>query len=177
MVHCLAVPRIEGREGGRVAAVGRGDGCVAVYDVEFRPPTEQARGGAGGGSKPAGRKPAKPKAPAAAGEAGASAAAPPASALLRLLGREQGGHTAAVNCVCFTNDAERPLLLSAGNDRRLLAWAWDWAPAAAGDATAAVPAAELRHAAKINWVCASDVVPAYNAYVADVSGRLVAVRL
>lgn len=42
-----------------------------------------------------------------------------------LLGREHGGHTAAVNCLSFLHGSDWQRLLSAGNDGRLLLWDWN----------------------------------------------------
>jgi hypothetical protein len=49
-----------------------------------------------------------------------------------LLGREQGGHTAAVNSLEFVHGTNWQRLLSAGNDGRLVLWDWQAAAARQG---------------------------------------------
>ncbi|GAB4823087.1 hypothetical protein N2152v2_010133 [Parachlorella kessleri] len=76
-------------------------------------------------------------APAAATEAAGVAAGrvPVAPGRLCLLGREQGGHTAAVNCLAFACGSTWQRLLSAGNDGRLLMWDWQAAAEEQGSST------------------------------------------
>ncbi|PRW58024.1 WD repeat-containing 53 [Chlorella sorokiniana] len=120
MVHCLAVPQTDERTLGRLMAVARGDGCVSLYDADWKQPAaSSSSGGSGSGRK--GKGGASSKRGGAGGkqqQAAAGAAVPPGR--LALLGREQGGHTAAVNCVTFFPGGRQ--LVSAGNDCRLLLW-------------------------------------------------------
>lgn len=51
-----------------------------------------------------------------------------------LLGREHGGHTAAVNSLAFLAGSDWRRLLSGGNDGRLLLWDWQAAAARQGSA-------------------------------------------
>jgi hypothetical protein len=178
MVHALAVPQHEDRSLARILAVARGDGCIAMYDADHKPgPASSGSSGRGGRTKQR----------AAAGRRSAAAAASAAPGRLALLGPEQGGHTAAVNCVSFAAGSDARQLLSAGNDRRLLLWNWQVAQAAAEEArpqaadaldaasagddaqpdvAAEAPvgcsgqqllAAEHLHSHKINWACSADV--------------------
>ncbi len=116
MVHCLAVPQTEDRALGRLMAVARGDGCVSLYDADWKQPAASSSS-SGSGSSRKGKAGASGKR-GGAGSRQQQAAVPPGR--LALFGREQGGHTAAVNCVAFLPGG--PQLLSAGNDCRLLLW-------------------------------------------------------
>ena len=126
MVHCLAVPHTEERGLGRLMAVARGDGCVSVYDADCKQPAVASSSGGGSSGSGSGKK-SKAWAGGKRGGVGArqqaaaaAAAGPPGR--LALLGQEQGGHSAAVNCVAFRTSGIQ--LLSAGNDCRLLLWNW-----------------------------------------------------
>lgn len=116
MVHCLAVPQTEDRALGRLMAVARGDGCVSLYDADWKQPAASSSS-SGSGSSRKGKVGASGKR-GGAGSRQQQAAVPPGR--LALFGREQGGHAAAVNCVAFLPGG--PQLLSAGNDCRLLLW-------------------------------------------------------
>lgn len=118
MVHCLAVPQTDDRGLARLMAVARGDGCVSLYDADWKQPAASSSSGGGGGKK--GKAGASGKRGGGGGrqQVAAGAAVPPGR--LALLGREQGGHSAAVNCVAFLPGGRQ--LLSAGNDCRLLLW-------------------------------------------------------
>lgn len=93
-------------------------------------------------SSGAGGTEAAAEAPASEGEAATAAVAaaedpwrvPFVPGRLCLLGREQGGHTAAVNCLTFLHGSSWQRLLSAGNEGRLVLWNW---PAAAAKQAAA----------------------------------------
>jgi hypothetical protein len=187
MVHALAVPATDDRSLARLAAAARGDGCVVVLDCDARtpaaPPARPAKAGKAAGS--------------AKGAAAAAGGGGPVAGVLALLPPESGGHAAAANSVCFLEATGWRRLLSAGSDRRLVAWDWAGAAAAAaaggggeagGEAGAAAfadaggagsaIAGELRHSAKINWVCAAAGAPGgYDAFIADVAGGVTAVRL
>jgi hypothetical protein len=121
----MAVPQCEDRGLCRLMAVGRGDGAISLYDADYRP---AAAGGAGhSGGKKGGSKARQraTSAPPQQQQAQQQPAGPPAvPGRLALLGREQGGHTAAVNSVSFFQGSAWQQLLSAGNDRRLLLWNW-----------------------------------------------------
>ncbi|PSC75076.1 WD repeat-containing 53 [Micractinium conductrix] len=154
MVHSLAVPQSEERGCCRLMAVGRGDGCVSLYDADYRPAAGSSSGGGGGGGKKGGSK-ARQRGGGGSGGGGAqrgqgaaAAGAAAAPGRLALLGQEQGGHTAAVNCVSFyagPGSTGGELLLSAGNDCRLLLW--NWRAAAAAGQEGAEAAAEAAAAA------------------------------
>lgn len=128
MVHCMAVPRCEDRGLCRLMAVGCGDGAISLYDADHKPAAAGGAGGSAGGKKGG----SKARQRAAGGpqqqqvqQAQQQPAGPPAvPGRLALLGREQGGHTAAVNSVSFFQGSAWQQLLSAGNDRRLLLWNW-----------------------------------------------------
>lgn len=85
-------------------AVARGDGCVAVYDADAKnqhmPRRQHARKG--------------------------SAVSNPDSLVWMALDDDKC-HTAACNAVCFSTleNNTRPVLLSGGNDSRLLCWDWN----------------------------------------------------
>ena len=127
MVHCMAVPQCEDRGLCRLVAVGRGDGAISLYDADYKPGATTGTGGSGGkkgGSKARQRTASGPQQQQAQ-QARQQLAGPPAvPGRLALLGREQGGHTAAVNSVSFFQGSAWQQLLSAGNDRRLLLWNW-----------------------------------------------------
>lgn len=197
MVHALAVPQTEDPGLCSLVATARGDGCLAIYDADVRPPAPAASGSSGsrrsGGGKARQRR-------------GCGAAAEAAPGRLCLLGREMGGHTAAVNCVSFLHGSGWHHVLTGGNDARLLLWNWrrgadgEEAAAAAAQAAAAVVnvggkgaavgsavaaaeeeetyqesqvlAAEVRHGHKVNWACSFEQVGGANVAVADTSCRL-----
>lgn len=155
MVHSIAVPQTEDRGLCRLMAVARGDGCISIYDADFKPPS--AAGAATGASSGSGKKggsgsKAWQRGSSSGGAqkrqrqqqqtAAAAAVAGLVPGRLALLGQEQGGHTAAVNCVSFLAGSSWQQLLSAGNDCRLLLWNWQVAAAAGREAAEA--AAEAR---------------------------------
>lgn len=125
MVHSIAVPQTDDRGVCRLMAVARGDGAISVYDADFKPPAAAAGSGRKGGGKARQQQRQRQQ------------ASPGAPGRLALLGREQGGHGAAVNCVSFIAASSWQQLLSAGNDCRLLLWNWQAAAAAAEEASAA----------------------------------------
>ncbi len=127
MVHSIAVPQTDDRGLSRLMAVARGDGCISIYDADFKP---AAAAGSGSGGKKGGSK-------ARQQQRQRQQAAPGVPGRLALLGREHGGHAAAVNCLSFLAGSSWQQLLSAGNDCRLLLWNWQRAAAAAEDAAAA----------------------------------------
>ena len=133
MVHSLAVPQTDERGLCKLVAVGRGDGCISMYDADLKAaPAARGSSGSGGGGKKSGKK---------GGQKAAAVAAPGVvPGRLALLGREQGGHSAAVNSVSFLQGSGWQQLLSAGNDCRLLLW--NWGAAQEGAQVAAEAAAE-----------------------------------
>lgn len=139
MVHSLAVPQTEDRAGCRLMAVGRGDGCVALYDADWKPAgSSSSSGSSGGGSKKGGKARQRGGGGGGGGSGSAARQAVVAPGRLALLGREQGGHTAAVNSVaCYPDGASWRQLLSAGNDCRLLLWDLSAADEQAATAVAA----------------------------------------
>lgn len=126
MVHSIAVPQTDDRSLCRLMALARGDGSISIHDADFKPPAAAAGSdGKKGGGKA--RQQQRQRQQAARGVPGR----------LSLLGQEQGGHTAAVNCVTYLAGSSWQRLLSAGNDCRLLLWNWQAAAAAAEEAAAA----------------------------------------
>ena len=137
MVHSLAVPQTDDRQLCRLMAVGRGDGCVVLYDADWKPSATSSSGGGGGG----GRKGGKGAAARQRGGGGArqQQQQQQQAGRLALLGQEQGGHTAGVNSVAFfPGGASWQQLLAAGNDCRLLLWDWGAACSAGQEAAQAV---------------------------------------
>jgi hypothetical protein len=112
-------------------AVARGDGCVSLYDADWKP-GGHTHGGGGGSSSGSGKKGGGKARPRASSRQEASPLGDGGvPGRLALLGAEQGGHSAAANCVAFVPGSGWQQLLSAGNDRRLLLWNWPVARAAA----------------------------------------------
>lgn len=94
MVNCLATVVAHPT----LVAAARGDGCVALYDVDYRPPA-----------------PGK-------GKAKGQEEGPAPGPLVWASGPHSGGHTAAANCVAFAGGGGR--LYSVGNDRKMCVWNW-----------------------------------------------------
>jgi len=122
-------------------AVGRGDGCVSIYDADYKPPAAAAAGSGGGSSSKKGSSKARQRG-SAAQQRQQQAAAAGVPGRLALLGREQGGHTSGVNSVSFLAGSDWQQLLSAGNDCRLLLWNWKAAATAGQEAAEAAAEAD-----------------------------------
>lgn len=163
MINSLSVCSEPDIEFPSLIAAARGDGCVALYNADHRPAAPAA--------STKGKKGASATATAAtsSSEADKEETNKPSGALCWAAGTHQGGHTAAVNCVTFVEGTAGQRLFSVGNDRKFCVWDWQ---------KAVEPAAELRHRAKINWVCsASASGSGMDAVMGDVSGRLIAVSV
>jgi hypothetical protein len=157
MVHALATPGTDSRPICRLVLIGRGDGAVGVLDADAQTST----GGGGGKKGISGARPHRH--------------APQVQPPLALLSAEQGGHRSAVNSVCFLPGGEGGLerAASAGNDGRILVW--DLAEGARAEGQALL--ADVEVGAKANWVCWGQGAPGAEAFVADVEGRVMALRL
>lgn len=165
MVHCVTAPDAAAEAPyNRLIAAARGDGCVVLYDGDFRPPAQVS-----GKGKQAARSGKSDASSSKGGDSGRGDEEKPDTGLRWAAGGEQGGHTAAVNCVCFLPGTSGKALVSAGNDGKLCLWNWE---------AGVEPTAVLKHRAKINWVCcAAEQVLGMDAVLADVKGRIVAVSL
>ena len=145
--HCNAQQQEEESQFPSLVAVARGDGCVALYNVDHN---------------------TKPGVAQKSSKKGNAVDKNEQSALCWAAGTENGGHTAAVNCVAFEKGSEGKRLFSVGNDRRFCVWEWQGG--------VAPPVAEHRHRSKINWVCSTGG-GGVDAVLADVDGQLTAVTL
>ena len=160
MINALATCSESGIEFPSLVAAARGDGCVALYNADHRPaaPAASSKGKKGASSA------------AATSSSDSSKEDKPSGALCWAAGTHQGGHTAAVNCIAFVDGTLGKKLFSVGNDRRFCIWDWQ---------KQVKPVAELRHRAKINWVCSTGEASGsgISAVIGDVSGRLIGITL
>jgi hypothetical protein len=92
-------------------AAARGDGVVAVFDVDSPPPAPSKRGGGGSSSSSS-------VAPAGSGVGRAAAGCSVT------LGAADGGHSKPACAVQFAPGTGGRLLASGGQDRRLVLWDW-----------------------------------------------------
>ncbi|CAL5221404.1 g3589 [Coccomyxa viridis] len=118
LVHSVAVACAHwARQLGRLVAVARGDGLVAVYDADQPQQAPQHRKVTKRG------KQTRPNGPCQVSRAEEPRRADP-SGLVSALGADSGGHRSSVGCVRFHKASHGRLLLSGGNDARVLLWAW-----------------------------------------------------
>lgn len=143
----------QGSGGGSSSSGGGAAGGGSKKSAKAKRKSGSSKGSSGGGGTAAEAAAAAPADSAAASSSGAGAAASSAAAAAAgaaaaedpwhvphiagrvcLLGREHGGHTAAVNCLAFLAGSDWRQLLSGGNDGRLLLWDWQAAAARQGSA-------------------------------------------
>ena len=153
MVHALAVP--SHRDWAHWAAAARGDGCVAVYDMNAAADTKRSKARKG-----------QP---------------PPAACVIR--GHASGvGHVAFADGLAGAGGGAACPLLSAGNDRRLALWDWyrvatsKGAPGGEGEGEEKAEIDDRAlwsqiHGHKINWTAARRA-GSENVVIADTSDAI-----
>jgi cellulose synthase A len=105
MIHSLDTTLIDETKR-EIVAVARGDGCIALYDADV-----------GGAESSASQKKSK--------QSSANKSRPSgAQGLLWMAMEDDSCHNAPANSVSFTRVDNSTLLLSGGNDARLLLWDW-----------------------------------------------------
>ncbi|KAK9829594.1 hypothetical protein WJX72_006785 [[Myrmecia] bisecta] len=107
LVHSMAVPATDARPFTRLAVAARGDGNIVVYDLDAECSSDSSSSKSKRGmqrQRHAEQHQTQPR--------------------LCILGREQGGHQAAVNHVSFVEASQGRQLLSGGNDKQVLLWNW-----------------------------------------------------
>ena len=106
MIHSLDTTLLDETKQ-EVVAIARGDGCIALYDADV----------GGAESSPSQKKSKQQSSTMKSRPSGTQG-------LLWMAMEDDSCHSAASNAVAFTRVENSTLLLSGGNDARLLLWDW-----------------------------------------------------
>lgn len=135
LIHSVVTPLDDDfSDAGHLAAVSRGDGAVAVYDLDYRESGAASRGVSSGKSKGKGAAGKRRQGlESGDGEQGPSTSAGAASGVKGpavpgrqcFFGAEQGGHKSSAAYAGFARfGSPGEFLISAGNDGRVNLWRW-----------------------------------------------------
>jgi hypothetical protein len=135
LIHSVATPLDDDfSDAGHLAAVSRGDGAVAVYDLDYRESRAASRGAASGKSKRKGAagKPRKgseggdgEQGPSTSGGAASGVKGPGVPGRRCFIGAEHGGHKSSAAYAGFARfGGPGEFLISGGNDGRVNFWRW-----------------------------------------------------